>query len=265
MPTTDTRRLKPAALLGIVLGIAVLAIVLVRSFTREVVEIRAAAVDHQNLVSSVPTNGKVEPIHPFSAHAAAPGVVAKIYVKVEQKVKAGDLLIRMDDSDAVARLATANASLRTAQANLHDLQQGGSQDERIALSGDLSRAKVEQQDATRSLAALKQLQQKGAASASEVASAEQRLQSANNSLQNIQMRSTQRYSSPDRARAEAQLADAQGWSGRGATGICGCKYPFSSERICLFHSGLSIRLCAGRREPDRCGGSHEGPDPRLLR
>lgn len=209
MPTTDTRRLKPAALLGIVLGIAVLAIVLVRSFTREVVEIRAAAVDHQNLVSSVPTNGKVEPIHPFSAHAAAPGVVAKIYVKVEQKVKAGDLLIRMDDSEAVARLATANAALRTAQANFHDLQQGGSQDERIALSGDLGRAKIEQQEATRSLAALKQLQQKGAASASEVASAEQRLQSANTSLQNVQMRSTQRYSSPDRARAEAQLADAK--------------------------------------------------------
>ena len=209
MPTTDTRRLKPAALLGIVLGIAVLGIVLVRSFTREVVEIRAAAVNHQNLVSSVPTNGKVEPIYPFSAHAAAPGVVAKIYVTVEQKVKTGDLLIRMDDSEAIARLATANAALRTAQANLHDLQQGGSQDERIALSGDLSRAKIEQQQAARDIAALKQLQQKGAASASEVASAEQRLQSANNSLQNVQMRSTQRYSSPDRARAEAQLADAK--------------------------------------------------------
>ena len=224
MPTTDTRRLKPAALLGIVLGIAVLAIVLVRSFTREVVEIRAAAVDHQNLVSSVPTNGKVEPIHPFSAHAAAPGVVAKIYVKVEQKVKAGDLLIKMDDSDAVARLATANAALRTAQANLHDLQQGGSQDERIALSGDLSRAKIEQQEATRSLAALKQLQQKGAASASEVASAEQRLQSANTSLQNIQMRSTERYSSPDRARAEAQLADAK-------AGVAAAQQGYADENI----------------------------------
>ena len=28
-------------------------------------------------------------------------------------------------------------------------------------------------------------------------------------LQNVQMRSTQRYSAPDRARAEAQLADAR--------------------------------------------------------
>lgn len=209
MPTTDTRRLNPFALVGILLGALVLIILLVRSFTREVVDIRAAAVTRQSLISSVPTNGKVEPINDFRAHAEAPGVVAKIYVKVGQKVKSGDLLLKMDDSDAVARLAAANAALRTAQANLHDLEQGGSQDERIALSGDLGRSKAQQQEAAKNLAALKQLQQKGAASASEVASAEQRLQSTTSALQNVQMRSTQRYSAPDRARAEAQLSDAQ--------------------------------------------------------
>ncbi len=209
MPTTDTRRLSPLALTGILLGALLLIVLLVRSFTRDVVEIRAAAVNHQNLISSVPTNGKVEPIAAFPAHAAAPGVVAKIYVKVGQKVKAGDLLIRMDDSDAIARVAAANAALRTAQANAHDLGQGGSQGERIALAGDLSRAQIQQQQAESDVAALKQLQQKGAASTTEVASAEQRLQSANNALQNIQMRSTQRYSAPDRARSGAELADAR--------------------------------------------------------
>jgi HlyD family secretion protein len=209
MPTTDTRRLSPLALTGVLLGALLLAVLFVRSFTRDVVEIRAAAVNHQNLVSSVPTNGKVEPISDFRAHAAAPGVVAKVYVKVGQKVKSGDLLLRMDDADALARVATAKSALRTAQASLHDLEQGGSQDEKIALSGDLSRGKAQQEQAAKDLAALKQLQQKGAASASEVASAEQRLQSANDALQNIQMRSTQRYSAPDRERAEAQLADAR--------------------------------------------------------
>jgi HlyD family secretion protein len=209
MPTTDTRRLNPFALLGILLGALILIIVLVRSFTRDVVDINAEAVTRQNLVSSVPTNGKVEPIKNYSAHAEAPGVVANLYVKVGQKVKPGDLLIQMNDSDAAARLATANASLRTAQASLDDLEQGGSQDERIALQGDLSRSRNQQEEATKDLAALKQLQQKGAASASEVASAEQRLQVANSSLQNVQLRSTQRYSAPDRARAEAQLADAK--------------------------------------------------------
>jgi HlyD family secretion protein len=209
MPTTDTRRLNPLTLLGIVLGALILVTVLVRSFTREVVDIRAAAVTRQNLVKSVPTNGKIEPINNFAARAEAPGIIADIPVKVGQKVKQGSLLIQMNDADALARLATAKAALRTAQANLHDLQQGGSQDERIALQGDLGRGQLQQQQAAKDLAALKQLQQKGAASASEVVSAEQRLQSANSSLQNLQMRNTQRYSAPDRARAEAQLADAQ--------------------------------------------------------
>src|SRR6185437_1144386 len=209
MPTTDTRRLNPFALLGILLGAILLIVVVVRSFTREVVEIRAAAVTRQNLVKSVPTNGKVEPINNFRAHAEGPGVVAKIYVKVGEKVKAGDLLIKMDDADAAARVAAANAALSTAQASMHDLQQGGSQDERIAMQGDLSRSKMQQQQAESDLAALKQLQQKGAASAGEVAAAEQRLQTANSSLQNIEMRSTQRYSGPDRTRAAAQVADAR--------------------------------------------------------
>src|SRR5580693_5074144 len=140
MPTTETRRPNPVVLLGIVLAVIALAVVGIRSFTRETVEIRAAAVNHQNLLSTVSTNGRVEPVDIFQAHAPAPGVVAKIFVEVGQKVKTGDLLIRMDDADATSRLATATATLRTAEANLHDLQQGGTQDERIGLNSDLNRA-----------------------------------------------------------------------------------------------------------------------------
>jgi HlyD family secretion protein len=209
MPTTETRRLNPVLLWIIVLAAIVLAFVIARSSTREPVEIHAAAVTRQSLVSSVSTNGKVEPIGEFQAYAPAAGIVAKIYVEVLQKVKAGDLLLKMDDSDAVAKLAAANATLRIAEATLHDMEQGGSQDERIGLTGDLSRAQLQQQQATKDLAALKQLEQKGAASASEVAAAEQRLQASNNSVQSLQSRNTQRYSPTDKARVEAQVADAR--------------------------------------------------------
>jgi HlyD family secretion protein len=209
MPTTETRRLNPLVLWAIFLAIIVLAFVLLRSSTREQVEVRAAAVSHQNLVSSVSTNGKVEPIDEFQAYAPAAGVVAKVYVQVLQKVRTGDLLIKLDDSDAVAKLATATATLRTAEATLHDMEQGGSQEERITLTGDLNRAQLQQQQAANDLAALKKLQQKGSASAGEVLSAEERLQAANGSLQSVQMRTTQRYSSADKARVEAQVADAR--------------------------------------------------------
>jgi HlyD family secretion protein len=115
----------------------------------------------------------------------------------------------MDDAEATSRLATARATLRTAEANLHDLQQGGSQDERLGLSGDLNRAQMQQQQAVKDLAALRQLQQKGAASASEVASAEQRLQAANASLDVLKTRTAQRYGATDIARAQAQVDEAK--------------------------------------------------------
>ena len=70
---------------GIFLAAIVLVFVLVRTFTREVVEVRVAAVNHQNLLSTVSTNGKVEPVEVFQAHAMAPGVVAKVYVQVGRR------------------------------------------------------------------------------------------------------------------------------------------------------------------------------------
>jgi HlyD family secretion protein len=209
MPTTETRRITPLTLWAILLTVAVLAYIIFRSTTRDLVEVRASTVDHQNMVSSISTNGKVEPIGEFQAYAPAPGVIAKVYVDVLQKVKAGDLLIKMDDSDAVAKLASANAALRTAEATLHDMEQGGSQEERITLSGDLSHAQIQQQQAQKDLAALQRLQQSGAASASEVVAAQERLDNANASLQSIQNRTTQRYSPADKARIQAQVADAR--------------------------------------------------------
>ena len=209
MPTTETRRITPLTLWAILLTVAILAYIIFRSTSRDLIEVRASTVDHQNMVSSISTNGKVEPIGEFQAYAPAAGVIAKVYVDVLQKVKAGDLLIKMDDSDAVAKLASANAALRTAESTLHDMELGGSQEERITLSGDLGRAQLQQQQAQKDLTALQQLQQSGAASASEVAAAQQRLQAANTSLLNIQNRTTQRYSAPDKTRVEAQVADAR--------------------------------------------------------
>jgi HlyD family secretion protein len=209
MPTTETRRLNPIALTGIVLAVVALAILGIRMFTRDVVEIRAAAATHQNLLSTVSTNGRVEPIEYFQAHAPAPGVVTRIYVEVGQKVNKGDLLVRMDDADAAARLATANSSLSSAEATAHDVAEGGSQEERIALAGDLGRAQLQKQQAEKDVAALKQLQQKGAASAGEIAAAEERLQAANTTLSNVQQRQTERYSAADKSKVQAQVNDAR--------------------------------------------------------
>src|SRR5205085_1296678 len=83
--------------------------------------------------------------------------------------KPGDLLVKMEDADAAARLASANSTLSAAELNQQNLKQNGSQEERLALAADLSRAEIRQNQAKSDLAALRQLQQKGAASPAEVA------------------------------------------------------------------------------------------------
>lgn len=209
MPTTETRRLNPYALSGIVLAVVALGFLAIRMFTRDIVEIRAAAATHQNLLSTVSTNGRVEPVEVFQAHAPGPGVIAKIYVEVGQKVKKGDLLIRMDDTEASSRLATARLALSNAEAAAHDMAQGGTQEERLAIAADLSHAQLQKQQAEKDLASLQQLQQKGAASAGEVASAEQRLQVAKTTLDNVQQRQKNRFSPADKNKVQAQLNDAR--------------------------------------------------------
>ncbi len=209
MTTVETKRRSPALLITVVVILGLLGVYAIRAFTRETVEVRVSPVTHENLVSSVSTNGKVEPVEEFQAHAPAPGVVKQVYVDVGQKVRAGDLLLKLDDADVVARIAAATATLRTAQANASDLKLGGTQDERNSISGDLARAHLQQQQAQKDLTALEALHQRGAASAAEVAAAEQRLANANTAATSAQLRQSGRYSQNDRSRSSAQVADAE--------------------------------------------------------
>jgi HlyD family secretion protein len=187
----------------------VAAVVVVRGLTRETVAIRVAQASLQNLESSTSTNGKVEPIHEYQAHAVAPGVVQRIYVGVGDKVSAGTLLVTMDDSEAQARLASSALSVSTAKLGLDQTEHNGSQEERLVLAGDIDHARLQQQQAANDLAALRQLQQKGAASPSEVSSAQQRLDAATITLQGLMARSKGRFSAGDLDRARQQVANAK--------------------------------------------------------
>ena len=183
----------------------------VRMATRTRVPIRAAVAERSELKSTIATNGKVEPqpLMNFEAHAPYPGLIKKLYVHEGEHVPQGTLLLSMDDTYARTRLATAVAALRSAQATYGATLKGGTQEERINLSGDIQRTQTDRDQAQRDVDALKKLQLTGAASANEVAAAEQRLNSANASLQLLQQRKTERYDSEDVARAKAAFEEAQ--------------------------------------------------------
>jgi HlyD family secretion protein len=189
--------------------LVVLAVYAVRSMTREKVSVRTAPVTYEGIVKSFSTTGKVEPMDDFQAHAQAAGQVREIYVDVGDKVKAGQLLLKMDDKYALASLAHAQSTLRAAELAVSDIEHGGTQDERNTAAADLSKVKLQRQQDDADLTAKEKLQQQGAESPAEVDAARQRVQVDDVSIRSIQQHSTERYGEADRARAQAELEDAR--------------------------------------------------------
>ena len=207
--TPKSNRATQYVIWGSALILVVLAVYAVRSMTRQRVSVRVAQVTYRDLVKSFSTNGKVEPTDDFQVHAQAAGQVQEVYVDVGDKVKPGQLLLKMDDKYALANLAHANSTLRAAELAASDIEHGGTQDERNTYAADLRRTQLQRQQDAASLAALQKLQQQGAASAGEVAAAQHRVQVDDSTLHSIEQHSTQRYGQADQARAQAELADAR--------------------------------------------------------
>jgi HlyD family secretion protein len=176
---------------------------------RSVIPVRAETAQRETISNTVSTNGKIEPVDNFEAHAAGPSVVKKILVKPGQTVQADQLLLQMDDADARAQAAKALAQLKAAQADLQAVQRGGTQEEVLTGTANLTKAQAERDAAQRNLDAVKRLQENGSASAAEVTEAENRLQRANADLHLAQQRQSGRYSNPEIARVQAQAAEAR--------------------------------------------------------
>ena len=180
-----------------------------RSLLRERLPVRAAQVGREALVSAVSTNGKVEPEQNYQFFSPLATTVKAVYVQPGDVVPAGKLLIALDETDALARVATAESGLKTAQASLDAAQHNGTQQERQASAADIARYKLDLDQAQHNLDALTRLAASGAASPSEVAAARQQLASTQASLDASQQSASNRYSAPDIARVQAAVADAE--------------------------------------------------------
>lgn len=209
MAIAETKRRFPVVVLITILAVAVAVIFGIRSFTEEKLEVRVSPVSRENLISSVSTNGKVEPVEPFQAHAPFSGVVQKVLVQIGQKVKKGDPLLLLNDADARARLTAVTAGELSVQNLVNDMKQGGTKEERIVNTSELERTRTQRDQMEKTLSTLRDLQAKGAASNAEVLAAEQRLQAADRALATFQSRTENHYTPADIKRAEAQYMDAR--------------------------------------------------------
>jgi HlyD family secretion protein len=195
----------------LILGVLA-AVVLLAAFAslgHKDVPVRAERVTRGNLNSAIATNGKIEPADRFEAHAPAPTTVRRLLVHEGDQVKAGQLLLELDSADAHAQAAKAQAQLRAAQAELAAVRSGGTREEVLTTQSQVVKARAEVETAQRNLSALQRLQQKGAASTGEVEAAQTRLQAAQADLKLAQGRQSNRFSSEDVQRVEAQASEAR--------------------------------------------------------
>jgi HlyD family secretion protein len=196
------------------LAIAAIVVVAVVLFTglntrRGGTAVRAEKVARQEIASVIATNGKIEPVDSFEAHAPAPAIVKNVLVTEGDRVKPGQLLVQLDDADARAQAARALSQLRAAEASLQAVKTGGTQEELLTTRADLSKAQAERGEAQRNLQAIQKLRQNGAASPAEVEAAQNRLQKAEADVQLLQSKQTRRFSSPEVAKVEASAAEAR--------------------------------------------------------
>ncbi len=189
----------------------VAAVILLASFMSRdpAVPVRAVSAQRGTIRSVVSTNGKVEPLQNFEAHAPVGTTVKKILVKEGDQVKKGQLLVQLNDADARSQAARAQAQVQAAEADLNAIQKGGNREEVLTLESQITKARTDCDTAQRNLDALRRLREQGAASPGEVKNAEDQLKRANADLNLLLQKEKDRYSQPEIARVEAQKSQAQ--------------------------------------------------------
>jgi HlyD family secretion protein len=209
MAKTEHKRSSGVWLILLGIAAAVAIVFAIRYLTRDTLAVRVAPATVQTLSSTVPTNGQVEPVGGFQAHSPFAGVVERLFVHVGDHVVPGTPLLDMDSSDARREIAAAQAGMAGNQLALQTLERGGSTEERNRFSTDIANARIDQKQAATNVETLKALQAQGAASQSEVLTAQQRLDAATAALHTAQSHSAGRFDADDMGAARARLADSQ--------------------------------------------------------
>jgi len=197
----------PTTFLVVLAAVALLAAFVFRR--DEAVPVRTARVEQGKIRSVIATNGKIEPVNNFEAHAPVAASVERLLVKEGEAVRKGQLLVVLDDADARTKAAHAETQLKAAQADLAAIERGGNQEEVLNFDVQLTKARTDRDTAQRNLEALKKLQQNGAASEGEVREAENALARADSQLKFLNQRQSKRYSNAEIAHVEARRDEAR--------------------------------------------------------
>ena len=154
----------------LLLGFATLAVVFLLYLNSRRPSARVAVVQasQQTFRSSITSNGKVEPIMPYSLRAKFDGFVDRVISAEGKSVKKGDLLLTLNDRDVRAQLDQARAQLAAQEDDLRAAREGGRPDQAAKLAADVRSAEAERNLLQRQQETLTKLAAQGAATAEEL-------------------------------------------------------------------------------------------------
>jgi HlyD family secretion protein len=207
--TNNSKTQSRGRLIWLALSLLAVVAILYSYLHQTPLKVRVIAVERGPIRSLVSTNGKIEPIQNFEAHAPIATTVKRLLVKEGDHVRKGQLLLELDDADIRTQAARAQAQIKAAQAEQSALKTGGTQEEVITLNSQLSKARSARDLAQRNLDSFRRLQQQGAASPGEVRLAEDNLQRAQVDVNLLEQKQKERYSSPEVAKVQAEASEAQ--------------------------------------------------------
>ena len=183
------------------------------AFRNQPLEVQFVRVKRQDMHSSVPTNGKVEPIVWAAARAERAGAVQKIPVQRGQRVAQDAALLELDAADARADLAAAQARIAQIRGDLEVMERGGRATDLADIASQLERARFDLDTAQKDYATMQRLQTKQAVTALEVATAKERVDRAQLQIRSLEQRRAALVPTSDRTAADARLKEAEAAAG----------------------------------------------------
>src|SRR5437667_5930206 len=163
------RRLRNRILLYLLLAGALAYVLVGLSGRKPVPKISAVTPMRENLVSSISSNGKVEPISPYVMRAQLDTFVEKVRATEGQTVRRGRVILELDVKDVAAKLSEAKSKLLRARDDLRTAKAGGRTDDAARVAGDLAKAQAERDRLQKNHEGLQRLIKQQAATQDELA------------------------------------------------------------------------------------------------
>jgi HlyD family secretion protein len=171
--------------------------------------INFARVKRETLVSTLPTNGKVEPVEWQAVRTETAGVVSRVSIAEGQSVTKGAEMAVLSDPSLEADIAAAEARASEARANVAAVEAGGKPADFTEIDNSLARARLDLEQQKKESETLERLAQKQAATPAEVEAAHEKIRQTQLAIQGLEKRRTSLVGKPDIAAASARLQDAE--------------------------------------------------------